>query len=56
MAHNDELETEKFWNKLKDSDRRNFTILASSQGKGEIESDDGVVSGHAYSVISVHEF
>ena len=31
-------------------------MMAASHGQGEERSSDGVVSGHAYSIISVHEF
>ena len=31
-------------------------ILASSKGQGEVESDMGIISGHAYSVIAAEEF
>ena len=30
--------------------------MASSLGQGEEENDDGIISGHAYSVVSCHEF
>ena len=30
-------------------------MMAASHGQGEITSDVGVVSGHAYSLISIHE-
>ena len=29
--------------------------MAASKGQGENENDDGVISGHAYSLISIHE-
>lgn len=31
-------------------------MMASSKGEGEKSKADGVVSGHAYSLIGVHEF
>ena len=31
-------------------------MIASSQGDGEEENEEGIISGHAYSVISLHEF
>ena len=30
-------------------------MMAASHGQGEVTSDAGVVSGHAYSLISIHE-
>jgi len=47
---------DEFWEILKSADRRNFTLIASSLGEGEEENDDGIISGHAYSVVSIHEF
>ena len=40
---------------LQMADKRNFTMMAASHGQGEVTSDAGVVSGHAYSLISIHE-
>ena len=45
-----------FWNTLLSADKRSFTMIAASQGQGEVKNDSGVISGHAYSVISIHEF
>ena len=30
-------------------------MIAASVGEGEATNDDGIISGHAYSLISVHE-
>ena len=30
-------------------------MMASSHGKGEIDEGSGIFSGHAYTVISIHE-
>ena len=30
--------------------------MAASHGQGEVRSSEGVISGHAYSLISIHEF
>jgi hypothetical protein len=30
--------------------------MAASLGEGEEKSGDGIISGHAYSVVSLHEF
>ena len=38
------------------ADRKNFTIMCSSRGTGEAKNPNGIVAGHAYSVISIHEF
>ena len=53
-----ELESaEEFFDMLQTSDARNFTMMASSHGQSENRNDEaGVVMGHAYSVISIHEF
>ena len=31
-------------------------MMAASPGEGEERTSEGVISGHAYSIISVHEF
>ena len=31
-------------------------MMAASHGEGEERTSEGVISGHAYSIISVHEF
>ena len=31
-------------------------MMAASLGEGEERTSEGVISGHAYSIISVHEF
>jgi calpain-15 len=51
----DNAEVEKFWNKMKIADRRDFTMMAASHGSGEVENAQGVIGGHAYSLISIHE-
>ena len=30
--------------------------MASSLGSGEVETDKGIIQGHSYSIISIHEF
>lgn len=30
-------------------------MMAASHGQGEARNDEGVISGHAYSLISIHE-
>jgi hypothetical protein len=47
---------ESFFDLLQMADKRNFTMMAASHGQGEVESADGVISGHAYSLIEIHEF
>jgi len=54
--HHDMLEnTEDFFEMLKSADRRNFIMMAASHGQGENRNEEGVISGHAYSLISIHE-
>ena len=48
--------TEDFYEMLKSADKRNFTMMAASQGQGENKNSEGVISGHAYSLISINEF
>ena len=54
-VHNDSKTKEQFFDLLMRSDQRNFTMIAASQGQGENRNAQGVVSGHAYSLISIHE-
>ena len=43
------------WKKLKIFDKRNFVILSSSPPGGNDKTVNGIVQGHAYSLLSVHE-
>lgn len=56
INHKDIPDINEFYNTLKSADKRNFTMIASSQGAGESVTDSGIVQGHAYSLISIHEF
>ena len=56
LRHEDHKDLDEFWELLKSADRRKFTMMACSLGEGEEENEDGIISGHAYSVISIHEF
>ena len=40
---------------LKSADHRNFVMMVASTGQGENRNAEGVISGHAYSLISIHE-
>ena len=52
----DEVEnTEDFFAMLESADRRNFIMMAASHGEGENRNATGVISGHAYSLISIHK-
>ena len=46
---------EDFFEMLQSADRRRFIMMAASHGQGENRNDEGVISGHAYSLISIHE-
>jgi len=46
---------EKFWKKIVACDKRNFKLSTGSKGEGEERNSNGIIQGHAYSVISVHE-
>ena len=46
---------EKFWKKILACDKRNFKLTAGSNGQGENRGGNGIISGHAYSVISAFE-
>jgi hypothetical protein len=44
-----------FWKEIQLYDRLNYTIFSSSNSGSDTTNVDGVVSGHAYSLISVFE-
>ena len=46
---------DKFWKKILACDKRNFKLTAGSNGQGENRGGNGIISGHAYSVISAFE-
>ena len=46
---------EQFFDTLQLADKKNYIMMAASHGQGENRNDDGVISGHAYSLISIHE-
>lgn len=39
---------DKLFDRINESDKRNYIMNASSTGSGEKESDNGIISGHAY--------
>ena len=47
---------DEFWEYLQMSDKRNFTMIASSKGENESVNENGVVAGHAYSMLEIIEF
>ena len=54
--HNEKRDDlEKFWKLLKIADQQNYFMIAITPGKGENKNTSGIISGHAYSVISVFE-
>ena len=56
IKHEKRKDRDDLWELLKEVQRRKFTIMGSSLGAGEIENDDGIVSGHSYSIVGIHEF
>ena len=56
LRHEEHGDLDEFWDLLKSADRRKFTLMAASLGEGEQENPEGIISGHAYSVVSTHEF
>jgi len=54
--HHKNSTQDELWKLFVEGERRDFLMMASSQGKGEIVSNSGIVSGHAYSLLSAHEF
>jgi len=56
LRHEEHSDIDEFWNIIKSADKRKFTLMAASLGEGEEENPEGIISGHAYSVVSCHEF
>ena len=54
--HGEVTSNEEFFDMLLSADARCFTMMAASHGQGENKNAEGVISGHAYSLISIHEF
>ena len=46
----------KFFERMKEADRRGYTLMAKTPGEGMIKNALGLLSGHIYSVISTFEF
>jgi calpain-15 len=55
ILHSGIKDVDDFFQTMKNADKKKFVMMAASHGQGEITSDEGVVSGHAYSLISIHE-
>ena len=55
MLHHDIENKEKLWRKIKQADQRKFTLMTGTKGEGEEDNGLGIISGHAYSLISAHE-
>jgi calpain-15 len=45
-----------FYQTIKYADERGYTMMSGTNGQGEQRLAKGVISGHAYSLISIHEF
>ena len=56
LRHEEHSDLDEFWKIIKSADNRKFTLIAASLGEGEEENPEGIISGHAYSVVSTHEF
>jgi calpain-15 len=50
-----ETDTLKLWHKIVEADRRGFIIDSVTKGEGENKGEQGIISGHVYSLISAHE-
>ena len=55
IQHNTVEDTDEFFDLLSQADRKNFIMMASSKGKGEDRAERGIIFGHAYSLISIHQ-
>ena len=50
---------EKFLKEIMEADKRNYTLIASSgetEGGQQTDGGEGIITGHAYSLIDLHEF
>ena len=56
FSHAEIENVDDFFDMLHSADARKFTMMAASHGQGENRTDEGVISGHAYSLIAIHEF
>ena len=45
-----------FWEQLKLADKRRFTLISSSDGYGEEACENGIIKGHAYTLLRVFDF
>lgn len=54
QMHKD-ISEEVLWSEIIEAEQRNFTMYTSTYGSGEVQSDLGIVSGHAYSLLSAIE-
>ena len=53
--HDEIKDTEEFFATLESADHRDFVMMAASHGEGENRNASGIISGHAYSLISIHK-
>jgi len=50
--HDDEKDRQdEFWERIRYSDKRNYTMTSGSDGQGENDMGKGIVSGHCYTFI-----
>ena len=56
INHDEVEDKDKFWDQLKLADQRKFTLISSSDGQGEVANENGLISGHAYSLLTIIEF
>lgn len=55
MEHEGSPESENMWEMILNGEKRNYIMITSTYGEGESESGQGIVAGHAYSLLSAHE-
>lgn len=56
MFHEDVKDLNEFWGQISHADSRDYTMVSAGSGYGEKAMENGVISGHAYTFISTHEF
>ena len=54
IQHNQIEDKEDFFNFIESADKRKFIMIAASLDTGESAGTDGLVTGHAYSLISIY--
>jgi hypothetical protein len=52
---NEKSDLDAIWKRLHFCDKKHYIMVAGSKGQGEHKTDSGIIQGHAYTIIGVHE-